>query len=51
MKIFTLILNALLLLILILSFLEGDWQGEDMLYFPLFIGAPITILYVIIIVK
>ena len=48
MKIFTLILNALLLLILILSFLEGDWQGEDMLYFPLFIGAPITSLYVII---
>ena len=48
MKFLTLILNALLLLILILSFLEGDWQGDDMLYFPLFISAPIASLYVII---
>ena len=48
MKIFALTLNLLLILILILSFLEGDWRGEDMLYFPLFISAPIASLYVII---
>lgn len=48
MKIFTLILNALLLLILILSFLEGDWKGEDLLYFPLFVAAPAASLYVIL---
>ncbi len=48
MKIFTIILNALLILILILSFLEGDWQGEDKFYFPLFIAAPVTSLYFIL---
>ena len=48
MKILTIILNTLLLFILILSFIEGDWKGEDLLYFPLFVAAPVASLYYII---
>ena len=48
MKIFTIILNILLILIIILSVLDGEWQGEDIWYLPLFLSPPVASLYVIL---
>ena len=47
MKILTIILNLLLLIIIILSVLDNEWQGEDIWYLPLFLSAPAASLYVI----
>jgi hypothetical protein len=48
MKTLTVILNLLLLLIVILSVLDGEWQGEDIWYLPLFLSAPSASLYVLL---
>ena len=48
MKILTIILNILLILIIILSVLDGEWQGEDIWYLPLFLSVPAASLYVIL---
>lgn len=48
MKILTIILNILLVLIIILSVLDGEWQGEDIWYLPLFLSPPVASLYVIL---
>ena len=40
MEILTVILNSLLLLLIILSLLDGDWQVEDTRYQALFLSAP-----------
>ena len=48
MKTLTIILNILLLLIIILSLVDGDWDGEDIWYLPLFLSAPAASLYVIL---
>ena|GEM_PF-1532366 len=48
MKILTIILNILLILIIILSVLDGEWEGEDIWYLPLFLSPPVASLYVIL---
>ena len=48
MKIVSIILNILLLLIIILSLVDGAWKGEDLWYLPLFLSAPTASLYIIL---
>ena len=48
MKILAIILNLLLLIIIILSVLDNEWQGEDIWYLPLFLSPPVASLYVIL---
>ena len=48
MKILTIILNLLLLITIILSVLDNEWQGEDIWYLPLFLSPPVASLYVIL---
>ena len=48
MKILTIILNLLLLIIIILSVLDNEWQGEDIWYLPLFLSAPAASLFVLL---
>jgi hypothetical protein len=48
MRVLTIILNILLILIIILSVFDGEWQGEDVWYLPLFLSPPVASLYVIL---
>ena len=48
MKTLSIILNILLILIIILSVFDGEWQGEDIWYLPLFLSPPVASLYVIL---
>tara|TARA_Y100000389_G_scaffold197221_1_gene231410 strand:- start:696 stop:917 length:222 start_codon:yes stop_codon:yes gene_type:complete len=48
MKILTVILNILLLSIIMLSLVDGAWEGEDIWYLPLFLAAPAASLYLLL---
>ena len=48
MKLLSVILNILLLSIIMLSLLDGSWEGEDIWYLPLFLSAPAASLYVML---
>jgi hypothetical protein len=48
MKLLTVVFNILLLSIIMLSLVDGEWQGEDIWYLPLFLSPPVASLYVIL---
>lgn len=48
MKLLSVILNILLLSIIMLSLVDGAWEGEDIWYLPLFLSTPSASLYVLL---